>query len=80
MEFGVTLILVGCLYLSVNGAAGIRLERVLLFLVSLFLGMGIKFGIQYLFSLLCFYTDNSYGVTKAREVLTNFFPGRSCRL
>ena len=75
MEFGVTLILVGCLYLSVNGAAGIRLERVLLFLVSLFLGMGIKFGIQYLFSLLCFYTDNSYGVTKAREVLTNFFSG-----
>ena len=54
---------------------GISGGRVLLFFVSLFLGMGIKFGIQYLFSLLCFYTDNSYGVTKAREVLTNFFSG-----
>lgn len=75
MEFGVTLALVGILYLSVNGVGGISAGRVLLFFVSLFLGMGIKFGIQYLFSLLCFYTDNSYGVTKAREVLTNFFSG-----
>ena len=34
-----------------------------------------KFCIQYLFSLMCFYTDNAYGVSKARETLTNFFSG-----
>lgn len=75
MEFTVTLVLIGIFYIGVNGAAGLSIWRTLLFFLSLFLGMGIKFGIQYLFSLLCFYTDNSYGVTKAREVLTNFFSG-----
>lgn len=75
MEFAVTLLLVGILYLAANGGVGITPLRTLLFFLSLFLGMGVKFGIQYLFSLLCFYTDNSYGVTKAREVLTNFFSG-----
>ena len=39
------------------------------------MGMGVKVCIQYLFSLMCFYTDNAYGVSKARETLTNFFSG-----
>ncbi len=75
MEFTAGLVLVGAVYLAVNGLAYISLVRSLLFFVSLLLGMGIKFCIQYLFSLLCFYTDNAYGVTKARETLTNFFSG-----
>ena len=62
-------------YLAVNGLQYLSGMRTALFLISLFLGMGVKFCIQYLFSLLCFYTDNSYGVTKAREILTNFFSG-----
>ncbi len=75
MEFAVTFLLIGSIYLAVNGTRYLSGIRAILFLISLFLGMGVKFCIQYLFSLLCFYTDNSYGVTKAREILTNFFSG-----
>lgn len=74
-EFSISLLLIGSLYLAVNGTEGIRPERCLLFLVSLVLGQGIKFNIQYVFSLLCFYTDNAYGILKGREILTNFFSG-----
>lgn len=49
--------------------------RLLLFLISVAHSLIIKFSIQFLFSILCFYTDNYYGVTKGREVLTNFFSG-----
>lgn len=75
LEFAATFVLVGSVYLAVNGVKFLSGIRTVLFLVSLFLGMGVKFCIQYIFSLLCFYTDNSYGVTKAREILTNFFSG-----
>ncbi len=75
MEFGAGLVLTGSLYLAVNGTASVHPVRTVLFLCSLLLGVLIKFSIQYLFSLLCFYTDNAYGVTKAREVLTDFFSG-----
>ncbi|NCB91573.1 MAG: hypothetical protein EOM40_03225 [Clostridia bacterium] len=75
MEFGAGVVLVGGIYLVVNGVEHLNLLRSVLFFVSLLLGMGIKFCIQYIFSLLCFFTDNAYGVTKAREVLTNFFSG-----
>ena len=75
VEFGITLIFTGTLYLCVNGTEGLSVVRTLLFLVSMLCGQGIKFCIQYLFSMLCFYTDNAYGVSKAREVLTNFFSG-----
>ncbi len=75
MEFAVTFLLVGSIYLTVNGVRYLNGIRILLFLTALLLGMGIKFCIQYIFSLMCFYTDNSYGVTKAREILTNFFSG-----
>lgn len=74
-EFLFTFLLVGGAYLAVNGLADIEPVRVLLFLISLLLGQGIKFHIQYLFSLICFYTDNAYGVLKGREILTNFFSG-----
>lgn len=75
MEFAATFLLVGCIYLAVNGTQYLNVIRIILFLISLILGMGVKFCIQYIFSLMCFYTDNSYGVTKAREILTNFFSG-----
>ncbi len=75
LEFAATFVLIGSVYLAVNGLQYLSGMRTALFLISLFLGMGVKFCIQYLFSLLCFYTDNSYGVTKAREILTNFFSG-----
>lgn len=75
MEFFTCSLLVGSLYLAVNGLKSIRLARTVLFFISLLFGAAVKFSIQYLFSLLCFYTDNAYGVTKAREVLTNFFSG-----
>ena len=75
MEFSMSFLFIGSLYLFVNGLQGITPCRLLLFLVSLLLGQGIKFSIQYLFSLLCFYTENAYGVVKTREVLTNFFSG-----
>ncbi|HJD37569.1 MAG TPA: ABC-2 family transporter protein [Candidatus Blautia ornithocaccae] len=75
IEFFFTLVLVGAVYLAVNGAAGITPIRLLLFLISLVLGQGIKLQIQYFFSLICFYTDNAYGVLKGREILTNFFSG-----
>lgn len=75
MEFVVTLILTGSCYLAVNGVRHLSGNRILFFMIALCLGMGVKFSIQYLFSLLCFYTDNAYGVTKAREILTNFFSG-----
>lgn len=75
MEFAAGLVLVGSVYLAANGIRYLDFFRCAGFLLSMLLGVGIKFGIQYLFSLLCFYTDNAYGVTKAREVLTNFFSG-----
>ena len=75
MEIAATIVLVGGIYLAVNGVSSLLPVNSDLFFISLFLGMWIKFGIQYLFSLLCFYTDNAYGVTKAREVLTNFLSG-----
>lgn len=75
MEFCTCSLLVGSLYLAVNGLQSVRMVRAGLFFISLLFGVTVKFSIQYLFSLLCFYTDNAYGVTKAREVLTNFFSG-----
>lgn len=75
VEFGIALIFTGTLYLCVNGTQGLSVLRTILFLISLFCGQGVKFCIQYLFSMLCFYTDNAYGVSKAREILTNFFSG-----
>lgn len=75
MEFLLTFLFTGVFYLYVNGMGSTDLFRCLLFLLSLLLGQGIKFSIQYLFSLLCFYTDNAYGVLKGREVMTNFFSG-----
>ena len=75
IEFSLTFVFTGIFYLCANGIDVQTLSRIPLFLLSLFFGIQIKFGIQYLFSLLCFYTDNAYGVTKAREVLTNFFSG-----
>lgn len=75
IEFLFTMIFVGGLYLSRNGIFGIEWLRCILFLISLFFGQSIKFNIQYFFSLICFYTDNGYGVLKGREILTNFFSG-----
>lgn len=75
IEFLFSFLLIGCLYIGVNGIYNITLVRCLLFLVALLLGQGIKFSIQYFFSLICFYTDNAYGVLKGREILTNFFSG-----
>ena len=75
MEFFSGAVLTGSLYLAVNGVTGLHPVRMVLFFLSLLMGVLIKFCIQYLFSLLCFYTDHAYGVTKAREVLTNFFSG-----
>lgn len=74
-EFLFSMIFTSALYLGINGNSKIEWFRCLLFLVSLFLGQGIKFNIQYFFSLICFYTDNGYGVLKGREILTNFFSG-----
>ena len=46
-----------------------------LFAVSLILSFLIKFGIVYLFGLLCFYTTSSMGVRWARGALTDLFSG-----
>ena len=75
MEFAATFVLVGGIYLFVNGIQYLDFFRTVLFFIALLMGMGVKFCIQYLFSLMCFYTDNAYGVSKARETLTNFFSG-----
>ncbi|MGN1140880.1 MAG: ABC transporter permease [Oliverpabstia sp.] len=74
-EFGITFVFIGILYLGANGLQDLSINKIILFLISFMLGQVIKFGIQYIFSMLCFYTDNAYGVSKAREVLTNFFSG-----
>lgn len=75
MEFLITLLLTSFVYVWVNGWYGIKLVQVILAFISLLLGQGIKFQIQYICSLLCFYTDNAYGVLKGREVFTNFCSG-----
>lgn len=75
MEFLITLLIISTVYVCVNGISGISLWRIIISIVSMLLGQGNKFQIQYLFSMLCFYTDNAYGVLKGREVLTNFFSG-----
>lgn len=75
VEFSITLVFVLGFCFMIGTFGGISIIRLILFLIALLLGLFIKFEIQYLFSLLCFYTDNSYGVVKAREILTNFFPG-----
>lgn len=75
IEFLITFLFTGVFYFFVNGIKDFQIWRFLFFIISLLLGQGIKFSIQYLFSLLCFYTDNAYGVLKGREILTNFFSG-----
>lgn len=75
MEFLITFLWCGTFLVMCNGMQNIEMWRVLLLLFSILLGMGIKFNIQYIFSMLCFYTDNAYGVVKGREVLTNFCSG-----
>ena len=87
MEGSLTLIFTGILYyashitrtpagtLALEASQTLSLWQLLLFLISLLAGQIIKFSIQYLFSLLCFYTDNAYGVVKAREVLSSFLSG-----
>ena len=75
MEFLITFLWCGTFLVMCNGMQNTEAWRVLLLLFSILLGMGIKFNIQYIFSMLCFYTDNAYGVVKGREVLTNFCSG-----
>lgn len=75
VEFLITFLWCGTFFGLVNGLEGIEGFRLLLLLVSMLLGMGIKFSLQYIFSMLCFYTDNAYGVVKGREVVTNFCSG-----
>lgn len=75
MEFLITFLWCGTFLVMCNGMQNIEMWRVLLLLFSILLGMGIKFNIQHIFSMLCFYTDNAYGVVKGREVLTNFCSG-----
>lgn len=75
LEFFLTLLFTAVMYCGVNGTTGMNLVNCTLFLISLLLGQGIKFSIEYFFSLICFYTDNAYGVLKGREIFTNFFSG-----
>lgn len=75
MEFLITFVVTAIMFVIVNGLEAIPLLRVFIMIISLLVGQGIKFQIQYLFSMLCFYTDNAYGVVMAREILTNFFSG-----
>ncbi|MGQ4668691.1 ABC transporter permease [Metabacillus halosaccharovorans] len=59
--------------------AGIILPKdlwtALLFIFSLVISLGIKFGIVYLFSLLCFWTTSSIGIAWSRAAITNLFSG-----
>ena len=75
MEFLITFLWCGIFFVLSSGLDGMEWERCVVMLISMLLGMGIKFNIQYIFSMLCFYTDNAYGVVKGREVLTNFCSG-----
>lgn len=47
----------------------------ILFIISLIISLGIKFGIVYIFSLLCFWTTNNMGVAWSRAAITNLFSG-----
>ena len=58
MEFLITFLWCGTFLVMCNGMQNIEVWRVLLLLFSILLGMGIKFNIQYIFSMFCFYTDN----------------------
>lgn len=75
MEFLITFLFTMIAYICVNGVTSVSLFRIIIAVISLLIGQGIKFQIQYLFAMLCFYTDNAYGVVMAREVLTNFLSG-----
>lgn len=48
---------------------------IILFLFSLIISLGIKFGIVYAFSLLCFWTTSSMGIAWSRAAITNLFSG-----
>lgn len=75
MEFLITFFFTSIAYICINGVAALSLFHIFIAIISLFIGQGIKFQIQYLFAMLCFYTDNAYGVVMAREVITNFLSG-----
>jgi ABC-2 type transport system permease protein len=47
----------------------------ILFIVSLFSSIFIKFGIVYIAGLICFWTSNSLGIAWGRAAITNFFSG-----
>mgnify|MGYP000638814166 CR=1 FL=1 len=72
MEFLITFLWCGTFLVMCNGMQNIEMWRVLLLLFSILLGMGIKFNIQYIFSMLCFYTDNAYGVVKRERSFDKF--------
>lgn len=74
-EFIVTSLITCLLYFWGDGHYEFGIVRGISFFISLLLGQTLKFSIQYLFSLICFYTDNAYGVLKGREIFTNFFSG-----
>ena len=75
IEFMTTLAITGSLFLVLNGIPYISLFRVGMFFFTLLCGMVIKFEIQFMVSSLCFYTDNSYGIVKGREVISNILSG-----
>jgi len=47
----------------------------LLFVLSLFASLLIKFGVVYLSSLVCFWSSNGMGIAWMRAAVTNFFSG-----
>lgn len=53
-----------------NGIIG-----VLLFVISLIFSLLIKFGIVYVFGLLCFWTSSGLGIVWSRVAITNLFSG-----
>lgn len=47
----------------------------MLFIISLCFSFLLNFILTYLFSLICFWTSNGYGVATARSTISNFFSG-----
>lgn len=74
-EIGLALIFCALMLPLFGGVIAPGLRNGLFFAVSLLFSFFIKFGVVYLFGLLCFFTTGSLGVRWARGALTDLFSG-----
>jgi ABC-2 type transport system permease protein len=74
-ELGSALVIGAVAVFAFGGVARPTLSAALLFVVSLLLVVPLKFCISYMTGLACFWTQNYFGVSMARQAIVNLLSG-----